>query len=255
MRLGFEEEASPYEGPTQSARFWSENWVAAQLYCLNCGGDGLTRMPNNSPVADFVCGHCRDEFELKSQRKQFFRRIVDGAYRTMIDRLGTQNNPNLILLGYDRANLRVSNLAVVPKHFFVPDIIEERAPLAPTARRAGWVGCNILLDRIPDAGKIHVVRNGLLTPKDIVLEQWRRTAFLREERIETRGWLLDVLKCVEEIDKTEFTIADVYAFEAKLQALYPSNGFVRAKVRQQLQVLRDRGFIEFVARGRYRLKV
>jgi len=50
-----------------------------------------------------------------------------------------------LLLNYDLARLAVSNVFVVPKHFFVREIIEERKPLAPTARRAGWIGCNILL--------------------------------------------------------------------------------------------------------------
>ena len=28
-----------------------------------------------------------------------------------------------------------------------------------TAKRAGWIGCNILLDQIPDIGKIKMVEN------------------------------------------------------------------------------------------------
>jgi hypothetical protein len=46
-------------------------------------------------------------------------------------------------------------------------VIEKRKPLAPTARRAGWTGCNILLRDIPEAGKIFVVRDGAPLPKDI----------------------------------------------------------------------------------------
>jgi type II restriction enzyme len=38
-----------------------------------------------------------------------------------------------------------------------------------------------------------------------------------------------------------FTLEAVYAQEAALSALYPGNHNVRAKIRQQLQVLRDRG--------------
>lgn len=63
-----------------------------------------------------------------------------------------------MLLNYSVAS-GVSNLFVVPKHFFVTDIIEERKPLADTARRAGWVGCNILLSHVPDAGEIFIVRD------------------------------------------------------------------------------------------------
>jgi len=72
----------------------------------------------------------------------------------MMERLNASNNPNLLLLGYDHRSLEVRNLVVIPKQFFIPDIIEQRRPLSPGARRAGWVGCNIRLDGIPDAGRI-----------------------------------------------------------------------------------------------------
>jgi type II restriction enzyme len=45
----------------------------------------------------------------------------------------------------------------------------------------------------------------------------------------------------------------VYSFERELAAIYPGNHNIRAKVRQQLQVLRNAGFIEFLGNGSYRL--
>ena len=148
----------------------------------------------------------------------------------------------------------MTNVVLVPKQFFVRDIIEERKPLAPTARRAGWVGCNILLKEIPASGKIFLVRNGEEQPKDSVLAQWRRLLFLREESEEARGWLIEVMKCVDLIGQQEFELQDVYAFEPRLSLLYPNNRHVREKIRQQLQVLRNHGFLEFVSRGFYRLR-
>ena len=41
----------------------------------------------------------------------------------------------------------MESLMKIPKHFFVPDIIEKRRPLAENARRAGWVGCNIIIGK------------------------------------------------------------------------------------------------------------
>jgi type II restriction enzyme len=172
----------------------------------------------------------------------------------MCARLNESNNPNLFLLNYDRQRLRVTNLFVVPKQFFVREIIEERKPLAATARRAGWIGCNILLSQIPASGKIHIVRNGEPVPKELVLSQWKQTLFLRNEGAETRGWLIEVMKCVEMIGKTEFTLDDVYAFEKQLSILYPNNRHVKQKIPQQLQVLRDHGYLEFVSRGYYRIR-
>ena len=66
----------------------------------------------------------------------------------MIQRINAVNNPNFFFMQYGKTDLRVKNLVMVPKHFFVPDIIEKRKPLAETARRAGWVGCNIVLKNI-----------------------------------------------------------------------------------------------------------
>ena len=83
--------------------------------------------------------------------------------------------------------------------------------------------------------------------------QWRATLFLREERPAARGWLIEVMKCVERVGAREFSLDDVYAFEGALSAVYPGNRNVRPKIRQQLQVLRDRGFLVFVGRGRYRV--
>lgn len=251
-RLGFEEESAPYEAQTQNARFWSEGWVARELYCLNCGSPKLSKLPNNSPVGDFSCAGCSEEYEVKSQSGKIGAKVVDGAYKSMMERLAANNNPSLVLMGYDKTRKTVTNLSVVPKHFFIPEIIQERPPLAPTARRAGWIGCNILLSKVPEAGRITVVRNGELVPKDLVLERWQQTCFLRNERSAARGWLIEVMKCVELIGRAEFEIADVYRFEEHMQQLYPGNMHVREKMRQQLQVLRDAGFIEFLGRGKYR---
>lgn len=253
-RLGFEEEAAPYSAETQKARFWTENWVAAQLYCLNCGLSNVDKMANNEPVADFRCSRCREEYELKSQAGRIGAKVVDGAHRTMLERLAAENNPNLILLAYNKLHRQVTDLSVVPKHFFVPEIIEGRKPLAPTARRAGWVGCNIMLNRIPEAEKIVVVRDGVLEARERVLERWRQTCFLRDRPVGARGWLVEVMKCVEDVRQTEFELADVYRFEERLRVHYPGNQHIREKIRQQLQVLRDAGFIEFLGRGKYQLR-
>ena len=141
----------------------------------------------------------------------------------MIERITSFRNPHLFVMTY--YNWAVNNLLIIPKFFFVPDIIEKRKPLADTARRAGWTGCNIEIGNIPESGKIFIVKN---------------------------SWLLDVLKCVERIPTDDFCIDEVYAFTDELQRKHPDNNFVQDKIRQQLQYLRDKGFVQFVTRGRYR---
>ena len=254
MNLYFNKKlADQYKSHSQRAKALTEDWVNQQGYCPNCGESKFIKLKNNSPVGDFLCVKCQEEFELKSNKKDFKTKIVDGAYETMIKRLRSQNNPNLFLLNYDLSNFEVSNFLVVPKHFFIPDIIEERKPLAPGTRRQNWIGCNILFHLIPDSGKIFLVRNRLVESKEKVCAVWQKTLFLREEkRIEDKGWLLDIMRCIEQTRKKEFTLADVYKFELYLAHQHPDNRHIKDKIRQQLQILRDRGYLEFIGRGRYR---
>lgn len=254
MKLGFQESQVAYISGAQNARAWTEQWAKDWLYCPNCGGSKLDQFSANRPVADFHCSSCSEEFELKSQKRAFGDKIVDGAYRTMCERLSSLNNPNLMLLKYDISRLEVTDVCVVPKHFFVRGIIEERKPLAPTARRAGWIGCNILLRNIPETGKIFFVKDGVPEPRERVLARWGRTLFLRDEGAVARGWLIEVLRCVEMVGRPDFELSDVYRFEHHLKSIFPNNMNVRPKIRQQLQVLRDEGLLDFRGRGRYRLR-
>ena len=65
---------------------------------------------------------------------------------------------------------------------------------------------------------------------------------------------MDVLTVVRSLRRTQFALDDVYAREDKLSRLHPDNRHVRDKIRQQLQVLRDKGLVEFLGRGSYRLR-
>jgi type II restriction enzyme len=192
---------------------------------------------------------------LKSKRNAFGKKIVDGAYVSMIERLRSSDNPNLFLLTYDRNRLRVNSLLVVPKQFFVPQVIVKRKPLPATARRAGWVGCNIELNKIPSAGKIYIVQNGSVVAREKVQDAWAKMSFLRTAipNLESRGWLLDVMRVIEHIGKREFNLEEIYSFEHQLRVLHPSNNHIKPKIRQQLQLLRDNGYLEFTHRGIYRL--
>src|SRR3954471_7147928 len=117
MKLEFDERQTPYGSPSQSARAWTEQWVRSRLFCPNCGSASVGQYPANRPVADFFCPSCHEEYELKSQKNKFGTRIVDGAARTMRERLAASNNPNFLLLNYSLQHLAVTNLFVVPKHF------------------------------------------------------------------------------------------------------------------------------------------
>ncbi len=252
--LGFEEPGAAYVSGSQRARIFTESWVAAYLFCPNCGERRVTRYVANRPVADFHCANCREEYELKSKRRRFGSKVLDGAYGAKLERLASDTSPNLMLMSYDLTRFAVTDFFVVPKQFFTAKVIEARPPLSPTARRAGWIGSKIVLSDVPESGKVWLVRSGEAVPRGDVLAQWRSTLFLREASAAAKGWLIEVMKCAEALGRETFELSDMYGFESRLSAIYPGNNNIRPKIRQQLQVLRDQGWLEFLGRGRYRVR-
>ena len=254
MDLFFNQDlAVQYKNQSQKIRVLTENWVDSQIFCPSCGIN-IENFENNKPVADFYCPKCLEEFELKGKKGNVGNKILDGAYRTMIERLKSANNPNFFLLNYKPSSLEVLDFFIIPKHFFIPEIIEKRKPLSENAKRAGWTGCNILLKNIPQSGKIFYIKNKKIENKKKVLENWKRTLFLREEKdIKLKGWTLDIMNYVEKIEKQEFLLDEIYKFENELQNKYPDNKHIKDKIRQQLQFLRDKGYLEFKGRGKYKL--
>ena len=60
------------------------------------------------------------------------------------------------------------------------------------------------------------------------------------------------MNCLDRIPTVTFQLQDVYTFEEELKVKYPDNNFIKDKIRQQLQVLRDKGLLEFKQRGVYK---
>lgn len=251
MNLNFNLQlAENYKSASQISRVLTEDWAEHNLYCPICGKPRLARYGNNHPTGDFYCDACKSDFELKSKNGKFASTIADGEYNTMISRIISNRNPNFFFMSY--VNYAVVNFVLVPNHFFTPSIIIKRKPLSANARRAGWTGCNINISTIPDTGKIFIVKDGVEIARKEVIAKYEQTKSLNTANIDSRGWLLDTLSCVERINETDFTLQEVYAFENEMKVKHPENNFIKDKLRQQLQFLRDKGFVEFTGRGRYR---
>ncbi len=243
--------ADGYSSKSQIARVLTENWVLSNSYCPKCGFQKLCEFENNRPVADFHCENCSEEFELKSKSGNLSKTITDGAYSTMIERINSDSQPNFFFLSYTQS-WSVNNFMIIPKQFFTEDIIMKRPPLAATAKRAGWVGCNIDISNVAESGKVFLVKNSQIVDPKVVQEKFNKTLFIRNKAVSGKGWILDILKCLDEITTENFSLDEVYKFEQKLKLKYPKNQFIKDKIRQQLQVLRDKGIIEFIGRGKYR---
>lgn len=244
---------SNYKSKSQIIRVLTEDWVERNLYCPICGKPHINRYENNHPTGDFYCNSCDSDFELKSKESssgKLSKTIVDGEYSTMISRITSLKNPNFFFMMYK--NFSVYNFILIPNHFFTPEIIIKRNPLSPNARRAGWTGCNIDISSIPDSGKIFLIKNQVQIKPEIVINEYKKTKTLKTNNLDSRGWLMDVLACIEKIPDKNFSLNQVYSFENELKIKHPTNNFIKDKIRQQLQYLRDKGFIEFISAGHYR---
>ncbi len=244
--------AALYKSSPQRARVISEWWFSKNAYCLACESDRLTPAAPNTRAMDFSCKACGHRYELKTYTKRPGKRLVDGAYASLISRVNSNSAPTLCLLGRD-PSWRIESLTAIHSSFLTPWVIEQRSPLASSARRAGWIGCNIRLDRIPTDGEIAVIDEGVCQPQAEVRAKFRRFLPLAGISAEQRGWTTLTLSIIRQLRRTEFSLSDLYGREREFAEIYPENQHIRAKVRQQLQVLRDLGVLAFKGGGLYSL--
>lgn len=244
--------AAGFKSRSQMARKVTEKWAEENLYCMSCESDRVECRPPNSEAVDFTCKKCSAAYQLKAMKVWNERRIPDAGYNAMMRALESDTVPNLLVMQYD-ATWSVRRLLLVPSFFFSPAAVQKRKPLGPHARRAGWVGCNILLSEISAEGKIPIISDGRPILPRIVRERYAAIRPIASIHARNRGWTLDVLRMTQQLGRKHFCLQDVYAFEKTLSAIYPDNKNIKPKIRQQLQVLRDLGFIRFSGRGTYEL--
>ncbi|MBM3232633.1 restriction endonuclease [Candidatus Pacearchaeota archaeon] len=241
-----------YKSNTQRIRVLSEDWAEKNLFCVSCLSEHILKLKAGTPVADFICEICQETFQLKSQNNTLAKKIVDGAFSTMIQSIKEGTRPNFLFLQYTK-DYCVKNLLIVPSFFFVEEIIEKRRPLSENARRRGWVGCNLLMEKIPKEGRISIIKDGAILEKKEVNEKWRKVDFMKKTPLSERGWTIDILNVIHSLSKKTFQLDEIYRFEGELARIHPNNLHIKDKIRQQLQILRDKGFLRFKGNGAYEL--
>jgi type II restriction enzyme len=129
---------------------------------------------------------------------------------------------------YALATWEVRDLLLIPSFMFSESAVIKRPPLAATARRAGWVGCNIDLHRIAPEARIAIVitrsspakrdesapsSSGesresqsrltsaatIIVPPEEVRAKYKRVKPLENISVTQRGWTLDVLNIVRRL--------------------------------------------------------
>jgi type II restriction enzyme len=246
--------ADSYTSEAQKTRVISESWFLSNGYCLACDSDRLTATKANTKATDFICPSCNQSYELKATRHRLGRTIVDGAYEPLMNRILGGTAPTLMMLERND-QWKIDSLTAIHHLFLTPNVIVQRKPLSTTARRAGWVGCNIRLDQIAMDARVSVVGCGQPCDPRLVRSAFRRFDGLKEIAPSARGWTTLTLRMIRGLNQQEFSLSEVYAKEHSFAAVYPENNNIRAKMRQQLQVLRDLGYLEFCGRGVYRLLI
>ena len=239
-----------FKSNAQRTRVLTEDWMSKVMFCPNCLNNKLSTFPNNHPTSDFFCQRCIETYQLKSQRTKFGRKINDGAYSTMMKSIIQNTRPHFFLLQYNE-EYKVKDLFLIPSFFFTETIIEKRRPLRENAKRKGWVGCNIIIEKIPPEGKIWVLKENHLIKREEVAYRFRKMLFLKNSSLPERGWIVDVLRIIHQITGKEFTLKDVYSYETELSKDHPNNYHIKDKLRQQLQILRDKKIIRFKGTGHY----
>jgi type II restriction enzyme len=243
--------ARDYRSRSQIARILTEAWGKRELYCPACEAEDLHQHVANRAVSDFFCDSCGQEFQLKAKSGRFGPKVANSAYQKKMDAIAAGTLPNYMFLSYQADT--VTDLFVVPGFFIVPQFVERRRELAPTAIRHGWVGSNILLGRVPPQGRISIIEDSIEESPPVVRRAWRRIQFLQKEPAPRRDWIADILSTVHQLP-SEFHLSDLYNLEGEFERRHPENRNIRPKIRQQVQSLRDQGILASLGKGRYAIK-
>ncbi len=238
-----------YKSGPQKSRAISERWYEQNVYCFACESNSVIKTPNNTKGNDFICGHCNHHYELKTfQRRPSM--LPDGAFDTMIEKI-TNGTASTFCLLERNTEWQIQSLTAFHASFLLPSLIYKRPALKPPARRAGWVGCDIKLRLLPVDAEIAIVQNGKPEKKRVVREKFKRFLPLAKKQLDARGWTLLTLKNIRLLGMKHFELADIYALEDEFRKAYPENRHIKDKIRQQLQILRDMGWLRFDERGNY----
>lgn len=241
--------AKSYKSNSQIARITTEAWVVENISCPNCGG-ALDEYPANEKSKDVCCSICSTDFQIKSSKNRFSKKITGAEYKTTLNSVLNGNNPSLMLLFYNEKSMTVIDFQIIHHSFIIEKNIIPRKPLSSTAKRAGWQGCLIDIDEVPKIATVFIVKDGIVKNPENLNEKWITSNQAKGLSADSRGWLSDVLSVVDK-QPDNFSLNDIYKHEHYFEALHPNNNNIQAKIRQQLQIIRDMRMIEFVNRGEY----
>lgn len=237
-----------YKNNPQKMRKVTESWITENLICPYCRTSHLIQSTQEHQSTAFICPTCAETYVLKSKNSPIHDKIQIGAYQVMAQSIISLKNPNFLFLEYDKKEFQIQNLFMVPRYFFCTDTIERRSPISSSTRRRGWVGCNILLNRIPAEGYIYIVENGIEYTIQEIWKKQRRTYFMSKYKPRAREWMIDILNFIQE---KEFTVEEICAYAPLMEIRYVGIVDAEVRIRKVLGILKKNGVIVFAGNGKY----
>lgn len=123
--------------------------VVTHLPCPKCKREGtLKKLPINFKCADIICDFCGYLAQVKTKARadlQLPSELMGAGWEPQRERMeaGIYIPLFIVIATSDMSDHVVYYL---PADLQQPDMFVQRQPLAPTARRAGWVGFRLRLD-------------------------------------------------------------------------------------------------------------
>lgn len=157
--------ASPRLMPTehQALGALGEKEVCRRVECPRCRQRDFVGLPRNFPCADVICKFCGFLAQVKSGRVSAgprVREVLGGAWQPQQAQIAAGIFHALFIASFDAA--RLVAIDYIPSHIVqaCPSIFVPRAPLRPSARRAGWQGFKYDLSKLPEIGIFRLYPQG-----------------------------------------------------------------------------------------------
>lgn len=120
--------------------------------CPICNNKELVKYKTNQKAKDVRCENCMSQFQIKAskynKKQHSSLKLLGAEYKTTCSSI-KENNVHYLVLMY---SVSAGDKYIINDIYFVnhTDITDRcvipRKPLSPTARRAGWQGCNLVFN-------------------------------------------------------------------------------------------------------------
>jgi type II restriction enzyme len=133
-----------------------EYYVKNNVKCVRCNNNNFEKCKTNEKSKDLICSSCNQIFQIKAKNttqkqtntiknKNTFK-TIGGEYSTTLNHINEKIDYFIIL--YEKHSYKIINILYIQNENINSNCIIPRKPLARTAKRAGWQGCNILFNNI-----------------------------------------------------------------------------------------------------------